>query len=81
LAEKEVNILKHFLVPEHVILKDEETKELLERLNIKLEQLPKISHKDPTVKQIEAEEGDVIKITRDSPTAGVSTYYRLVVKG
>ncbi|MBR9682133.1 MAG: DNA-directed RNA polymerase subunit H [Candidatus Aenigmarchaeota archaeon] len=81
MTEKEVNILKHFLVPEHVILSDEEKKELLERLNIKLEQLPKLSHKDAVVKAIDAVERDVIKITRDSPTAGVTTYYRLVIKG
>ena len=81
MAEKEINVLKHFLVPEHVILEDNEVKALLEKFKIKKAQLPKILHKDPIVKQIEAEEGDVIKITRDSPTAGVTTYYRLVIKG
>ena len=81
LVEKEVNILQHFLVPEHVILTDEEKKVVLEKLSIRLEQLPKLTHKDAVVKALDAEEGDMIKITRNSPTAGVTTYYRLVIKG
>jgi DNA-directed RNA polymerase subunit H len=81
LVEKEVNILKHFLVPEHVILTDEEKKAIMEKLSIRLEQFPKLTHKDAVVKALGAEEGDVLKITRNSPTAGVTTYYRLVIKG
>lgn len=78
--EKEINILKHKLVPKHMILKDEEKKELLEKLKILPEQLPKILTNDPVVKVIGAKEGDVIKIIRKSPTAGVAVYYRLVIK-
>lgn len=80
LTEKEFNVLTHELVPKHIILKDDEIKELLNKLNIIPEQLPKILKTDPTVKEIDAEEGDVIKIIRESPTAGVTTYYRLVIK-
>jgi len=80
LVDKEFNVLTHELVPEHVILEEDEIKELLEKFNIIPQQLPKILVKDPTVKQIEAEEGDIIKIIRKSPTAGVTLYYRLVVK-
>ena len=80
LAEKEFNVLIHELVPEHIILKDDEIKELLEKFNITPGQLPKILKSDPAVKAIEAEEGDIIKIIRQSPTAGVTEYYRLVVK-
>ena len=80
LTEKEFNVLTHELVPEHIIIKDDEIKELLNKFNITPKQLPKILKNDPVVKQIEAEEGDVIKIIRKSPTAGVTTYYRLVIK-
>jgi len=78
--EKEINILKHKLVPKHIILKDEEKKELLEKLKILPEQLPKIITTDPVAKALGAKEGDIIKIIRNSPTAGVAIYYRLVVK-
>ena len=80
LTEKEFNVLTHELVPKHTIIDDEERKELLEKFNIIPEQLPKILKNDPVVKAIEAEEGDILKIIRDSPTAGVALYYRFVVK-
>ncbi|MBU5557943.1 MAG: DNA-directed RNA polymerase subunit H [Candidatus Aenigmarchaeota archaeon] len=75
-----MNILKHRLVPEHTIMKDEDVKELLEKFNISINQLPKILNTDPVVKAIGAKVGDVLKIVRNSPTAGKTTYYRLVSK-
>ncbi len=81
LAEKEFDILKHSLVPDHVILKEQEKKALLEKLDIIPKQLPKIRKNDAVSKGLEAKEGDIIKITRPSITAGKTTYYRLVVKG
>ena len=80
MTEKEFNVLTHELVPEHIIIDNDERKELLEKFNITPQQLPKILKNDPVVKAIEAEEGDILKIVRDSPTAGVTLYYRLVVK-
>ncbi|WP_455392361.1 DNA-directed RNA polymerase subunit H [[Eubacterium] cellulosolvens] len=43
------------------------------------EHLPKVYITDPCVKRINAKIGDVIRITRESPTAGVSQFYRLVI--
>jgi len=68
------------LVPKHIILNDKEKKELLEELKVKPKQLPKILTKDPVAKAIGAKEGDILKIIRNSPTAGKTTYYRIVVK-
>ena len=72
------DILQHNLVPEHVILDDEEIDKVLKELNINEDQLPKILTTDPVVKAIGAKEGDVLKITRDSETAGVFVSYRIV---
>lgn len=84
-SEKEVEkknqqtILTHVLVPEHRILNNEEKQELLNKFDIKLIQLPKISFKDPVVKIIKAKVGDVLEIKRKSSTAGESNYYRVVI--
>jgi len=78
--EKELDILKHELVPEHIILNENGKKELLERLKITEKNLPKVLTNDPVVKAIGAKEGDVLKIVRKSATAGSSTYYRVVAK-
>lgn len=80
MVEKEFNVLTHELVPEHTILNENEVKELLDKLNIIPEQLPKIIKNDPAAKAIDAEEGDILKIIRKSPTAGTIIYYRLVTK-
>ncbi|OYT40045.1 MAG: DNA-directed RNA polymerase subunit H [Desulfurococcales archaeon ex4484_58] len=74
-----INILEHELVPKHEVLSPEEASKVLKRLNIKPTQLPWISIDDPIVRLIKAKPGDIIKITRKSPTAGESIAYRYVV--
>ena len=78
--EKEVDVLKHELVPEQTILSDAEKKELFLKYDIQPMQLPKILTNDASVKAVGAKLGDVIRIIRKSMTAGVSTYYRIVSK-
>lgn len=80
MLEKEIDILKHEFVPKHIILNEEEKKEVLKNLQIEPQQLPKILTLDPVVKEIGAKEGDILKIVRKSPTAGESIYYRIVSK-
>ncbi|MFH1229360.1 MAG: DNA-directed RNA polymerase subunit H [Candidatus Aenigmatarchaeota archaeon] len=80
MLEKEYDILKHALVPEHAVLGEKEMKELFEKLKITSVNLPKVLTNDPVVKAMDAKEGDVLKIVRKSPTAGSTTYYRVVVK-
>ncbi|MET1123855.1 MAG: DNA-directed RNA polymerase subunit H [Archaeoglobaceae archaeon] len=69
----------HILVPKHEVLSKEEAEELLKLLGVSKEQLPKIKASDPIVKEIGAKPGDIVKITRESLTAGKSVFYRLVV--
>ena len=72
------NILNHELVPRHAILSKSEIEKIFKNLDFEIEQLPKIKVDDPVVKSIEAEKGDILEITRNSPTAGTFVTYRLV---
>jgi DNA-directed RNA polymerase subunit H len=69
----------HMLVPKHELLSKEEAEEVLKVLNVRKEQLPKIRADDPIAKEIGAKPGDIVRIVRDSPTAGKSVVYRLVI--
>lgn len=78
MAEK-FNIQEHKLIPKHTKLSEEETQKLLEQYNISLKQLPKILKSDPAIKDLNAKPGDVIKIDRESPTMGKTSFYRVVL--
>ncbi|MCD6529946.1 DNA-directed RNA polymerase subunit H [Candidatus Bathyarchaeota archaeon] len=74
-------LFDHILVPKHEILKEKDKEDLLKKYKIKPYQLPKIKSSDPAARAIGARPGDVIKITRDSPTAGRYVSYRYVIEG
>jgi DNA-directed RNA polymerase I, II, and III subunit RPABC1 len=61
-SELAFNITKHFMMQKHVILSDEEKKELL--LSIDRRLLPGISEQDPVMKYWGAKEGQIVKIYR-----------------
>lgn len=73
--------INHFLVPEHVKLTEEEKNEFLEKNNVSAKQLPQILARDPAIKLLNANVGDLIKISRKSPTAKRTEFYRVVVNG
>ena len=71
------NILEHQYVPKHVILNEDERKELFKRYNITdVKNLPDISRFDPVAQAIGMRPGDICKIERPSKTAVISNYYR-----
>ena len=74
-----IRLQDHILVPKHEVLSKEEAEEVLRLLGVRPEQLPKIRADDPIAKEIGAKVGDIVRIIRESPTAGVSIAYRLVV--
>lgn len=79
ISELMVNITEHDYVPKHLLLSHDEKKKLLKRYKIKENQLPKILRTDPVAKYLELKKGDVVKIVRDSETAGKYVTYRITV--
>ncbi|NQU98624.1 DNA-directed RNA polymerase subunit H [Candidatus Woesearchaeota archaeon] len=71
--------LTHILVPVHLKLSDKDKKALMEKYNVDIKELPKISIKDPAISHLDAKERDVIKIIRKSSTAGETVFYRGVI--
>jgi len=67
----------HILQSKHTKLKKEEISKLLEKFNISLSQLPKISKKDSVLPE-DVEVGDVFKIDRKTDE-GVEEYFRVVI--
>jgi len=76
---KNFDVAKHILVPKHKKLSQKEKKELFEKFNISLKELPKILANDSAIESLNVKEGDIIKVIRDSPTAGKTIFYRGVV--
>lgn len=73
-----INISKHTLVPKHEIIKDpEEISKILTQFQLKTKsQLPIILRSDPMARYLDIKSGDIVKITRNSPSAGEAIVYR-----
>ena len=74
------NPIKHVLVPKHEKVPKDQEEPLLAQLNAKKTQFPFIRfHEDPIARMIGLLPGDIVKITRPSPTAGECVLYRVCV--
>jgi DNA-directed RNA polymerase subunit H len=73
--------LNNILVPKHAVLDDKDAEKLLEFYKLTRVELPKIRESDPALKGLGAKIGNIIKITRKSPSAGTALYYRVVIEG
>lgn len=75
----QMNPLDHFLVPPHTLVPKDQHEALMKSLYItQKSQFPFIRyHEDPITRVIGAVPGDIIKITRPSPTSGEYIVYRI----
>jgi DNA-directed RNA polymerase subunit H len=82
MASKKIPVLvpDHAYVPKHEIMDKKDAEEVLKKFNSKPTELPLIFVNDPAILGLGVKPGDMIKITRKSPTAGESLYYRYVVE-
>ena len=72
------NVLDHEMQPTFRILSKDEKQEIMKRYNIvKDKEFPDISRFDPVSQAIGVRPGQLIEITRSSPTAVKSLYYRI----
>ena len=77
---QEYDATLHILSPQHEKLSEDDVGTLLKNFNVEYAKLPKISISDPAIDNLEVKLGDVIKITRPSPTSGTTVYYRMVIE-
>ena len=70
----------HVYVPKHEIMTINEAEDVLKKFNCMPTELPLIFVNDPAIIGLGIKPGDMIRITRKSPTAGKSIYYRYVVE-
>lgn len=81
-SEKKVlKITEHIYQPKHEIMPKIEAEKVLKKFNTRPSQLPYIMLSDKGLENLDVRPGDIIKITRRSPTSGESVYYRYVVEG
>ncbi len=69
----------HQLVNKHLKASDAEKESLFKKYNIDSKALPKIMKDDPAIMHLSLKVGDLVKIERQSKTAGRTAYYRAVV--
>ena len=78
-SELSVDITEHKLVPEHVVLTNQQKNELLARYRLKPSQLLWIQLQGPVARYFGLKHNQVVKIIRPSETAGRYVTYRICV--
>jgi len=73
--------MKRNFVAKHSKASEAEKKTLFEVYNVSIRELPKILLKDPAIEKLSPKSGDVIKIERESKSAGRAVYYRVAIEG
>ena len=71
-------VQSHRLVPKHDVLSQAEIEELFTSYKVSPQNLPVIFVNDASLVGMDVKMGDIIRITRSSPTAGTAVFYRRV---
>ena len=79
MKKQKFKVDKHILTPKHIKLSEKEKAQLMEKYNVTSKELPKIIRTDAAIRELDPKPSDIIKIIRKSPTAGESTFYRVVI--
>ncbi len=69
----------HDFVPIHQLLSEKEVNTVLEKLNLRKENLPKLFAEDPQVKKLGAKPGQIVRVYRNDNSHEYE-YYRLVTE-
>jgi len=81
--ELQMNVTKHELVPKHELLsfdQEDEIQQILQHYNIKSRNFfPLILRNDPVARYFNAKPGNLMRITRPSPTSGTYIFYRCCI--
>jgi len=72
-------IFDHEFVSKHELLTLEEKEKILEEYKAKAYQLPRINASDPAIIAVGGNPGDIVRVIRNSKTAGKYVAYRYVV--
>ena len=72
-------IVRHWLVPKHVVLSKAEKTAFLLQLGCKASALPKLKESDPVARYLHLTPGTVVKITRHIGSLEAEPYFRIVV--
>jgi len=75
-----IHVPDHVYIPKHEIMKKKDVEEIFKKFNTKPTEIPLIFETDPAIVGLGVKPGDMIKITRKSPTAGQGIFYRYVVE-
>lgn len=78
-SEMLINITEHELVPQHILMTEDEKQDLFNRYKLRGNQLMKMHMADPIARYYGYKRGQIIKIVRKSDTAGRYVTYRIVV--
>jgi DNA-directed RNA polymerase subunit H len=72
-------IFDHDFVSKHELLTLEEKEKFLEECKVKAYQLPRINASDPAIIAVGGNPGDIVRVIRNSTTAGKYVAYRYIV--